>query len=97
MLWEFIYRFLGNTTTSSRIHARERLRLVLVHDRAKISPFFMNRLKEDLAEVISKYMLINEEGMEVTLDQSKGEVTLKTSIPVKKIKRNCMNKVKSTL
>jgi len=96
MLWEFLYRVLGNANFSSRIHARERLRLVLVHDRANMSPYLMNRLKEDLIDVISKYMVIDEERMELILDQTDGEVALKTSILVKKIRRDYLDRVQST-
>lgn len=95
MLWELLYRVLGKDTSSSRIHAKERLRLVLVHDRANISPYLMNRLKEDLLKVISNYMIIDEEGMEVHLDQDEREVALIASIPVKKIRRDYMERAQT--
>ncbi len=96
MLWEFLYRVLGKDTSSSRIHAKERLRLVLVHDRANISPYLMNRLKEDLIKVISNYMIIDEQGMEVHLDKDERDVALIASIPVKKIRRDYMERVQSS-
>lgn len=96
MLWELLYRVLGKDHSSSRIHAKERLRLVLVHDRANISPYLMNRLKEDLIQVISNYMIIDEEGMEVHLDQDERDVALVASIPVKKIRRDYMERVQET-
>lgn len=96
MLWELLYRVLGKDTSSSRIHAKERLRLVLVHDRANISPSLMNRLKEDLIRVISNYMVIDEEGMEVHLDQDEREVALIASIPVKKIRRDYMERAQTS-
>lgn len=97
MLWELLYRVLGKDTSNSRIHAKERLRLVLVHDRANISPYLMNRLKEDLIQVISNYMIIDEEGMEVHLDQDEKDVALVASIPIKKIRRDYMERVQQTL
>jgi len=96
MLWDLLYRVLGRDTASSRIHVKERLRLVLVHDRANISPTLMNRLKEDLIRVISNYMIIDEEGMEVHLDQDEREVALIASIPVKKIRRDYMERVQTS-
>jgi cell division topological specificity factor len=92
MLWELLYRVLGRDNSRSRIHAKERLRLVLVHDRASISPYLMNRLKEDLIRTISNYMIIDEEGMEVHLDQDEQEVALVASIPIKKIRRDYLER-----
>ncbi|NLO98323.1 MAG: cell division topological specificity factor MinE [Peptococcaceae bacterium] len=63
-------RVLGKAAPNSRIHARERLRLVLVHDRAKMSPYFMNKLKEDLYSVITRYVVADADKLEVVLNQS---------------------------
>lgn len=96
MLWELLSRVLGKHTSNSRIHAKERLRLVLVHDRANISPYLMNRLKEDLIQVISNYMIIDEEGMDVQLDQDEKEVALIASIPIKKIRRDYLERAQTS-
>jgi cell division topological specificity factor len=78
---------LGRETTSKNI-AKERLRLVLVHDRATISPHMLNQLKEDLIKVISNYMEIDEGALEVNLNQDDREVALVANIPVVKMKRD---------
>lgn len=68
--------------------AKERLRLVLVHDRSKVSPEVLEALREDLIEVISKYMDIDIKGTEVTLDNEDNSVMLVANIPVRDMKRN---------
>lgn len=85
---DFINRMLGKENTSSKNVAKERLRLVLVHDRASISPHMLNKLKEDLIQVISNYMEIDERGLEVNLCQDETEVALVANIPVVKMKRD---------
>ncbi|TCL70958.1 cell division topological specificity factor MinE [Hydrogenispora ethanolica] len=72
---------------SSKDRAVERLRLVLVHDRASVSPGLMESLKEDLIDVISKYMDIDEQTMEVNLASSERSASLVANIPVKRIRR----------
>ncbi|OPY57777.1 MAG: Cell division topological specificity factor [Pelotomaculum sp. PtaU1.Bin035] len=67
--------------------AKERLRLVLVHDRASISPQLLDALKSDLIQVISNYMEIDEANLEVNLDSSGNTVALVANIPVKGMKR----------
>jgi cell division topological specificity factor len=86
-LLEFINRILGKESASKNI-AKERLRLVLVHDRATISPHMLNKLKEDLIKVISNYMEIDESALEVNLNQDDREVALIANIPVVKMKRD---------
>ena len=77
----------GQQEPSSKSIAKERLRLVLVHDRASVSPQLLEDLKEDLLKVISSYMEIDERGTEVTLKTDAASVSLTASIPVIKIKR----------
>ncbi|NLJ85482.1 MAG: cell division topological specificity factor MinE [Firmicutes bacterium] len=84
---EFFKQFWQRDTDSSRQIAKERLRLVLVHDRVNVSPNLLEALKEDLLEVISKYMEIEETGFEVNLDKSENSVALIANIPVKRMKR----------
>lgn len=84
---EFINRMLGKESASKNI-AKERLRLVLVHDRASISPQMLNQLKEDLIKVITHYMEIDESALEVNLSQDDREVALVANIPVVRMKRD---------
>lgn len=83
---DFVSRFFKEETTS-KDRAVERLRLVLVHDRADVSSGLMEALKEELFEVISKYMEIDEVKMEVRLNSGERSTALVANIPVKKIKR----------
>ncbi|MBC7334745.1 MAG: cell division topological specificity factor MinE [Clostridia bacterium] len=83
-----LQRLLGQETQSSKKIAKERLRLVLVHDRADVSPHFFEALKNDLVEVISKYMEIDTRRLEVKLHNSPEAVALVANIPVLGMKRN---------
>nr|WP_282706951.1 cell division topological specificity factor MinE [Natroniella acetigena] len=67
--------------------AKERLRLVLVHDRIGVSPEVIEDMKEELIEVISKYLEIDESGLEMELDRQENSVALVANIPVKHLKK----------
>lgn len=87
-MFDFISRmFAKEEQVRSKDLARERLRLVLVHDRASISPQILDDLKFDLIKVISKYIEIDENGIRVNLDSSDSSVALVASIPVRRIRR----------
>ncbi|MHB8170634.1 MAG: cell division topological specificity factor MinE [Thermincolia bacterium] len=86
-MMDFLNRFFGKDNSTSKNVAKERLRLVLVHDRANVSPQLLESLKEDLIKVISNYMEIDENSLEVNLDSSDNSVALVANIPVVRMKR----------
>ncbi|MDD2554341.1 MAG: cell division topological specificity factor MinE [Desulfotomaculaceae bacterium] len=83
---EFFTR-LFNRDGGSKNVAKERLRLVLVHDRASISPQLLETLKAVIIQVISNHMEIDESALEVNLDSSGNTMALVANIPVKGMKR----------
>ncbi len=83
---EFLSKLFGRDSGSKNV-AKERLRLVIVHDRTSISPQILEALKADMIQVISNYMLIDEKNLEVSLDSSGNTVALVANIPVKGMKR----------
>ena len=83
---EFFSRIFGQQKQSSQT-AKERLRLVLIHDRSSVSPQVMEGLKEELIGVISRYMEIDAESIDISLSDVENSVALVASIPVKSLKR----------
>ena len=75
-------RIFGRQEPTSREIARNRLQLVLVQDRVNMSPQLLQTLKDELIAVISKYVEIDVDGMEVTFTQSKRQSRLTADIPV---------------
>ena len=77
--------------TVSKDKAKERLQLVLMQDRASVSPDFFEMMKKEIIEVIKKYIEIDEEQLEVQLTRGfEGEdgtgPALYANIPIKNIK-----------
>ena len=68
--------------SSSRQMAKERLQLVLVHDRAQISPQMLQTLKDEIIAVISQHVAIERDGVEITLAQNRRESRLQADIPL---------------
>ncbi|HHX73602.1 MAG TPA: cell division topological specificity factor MinE [Firmicutes bacterium] len=67
--------------------AKERLRLVLVHDRASVSPEFLDIIKEEMIRVISKYMEIDEGNTVIQMHRSDGTAVLEANLAIKAIRR----------
>lgn len=72
--------------------AKERLQFVLVHDRAGVSPEFLDKLKGEILDVISKYIEIDKEEFDMTVTRTKSEdgervvPALVANIPISKMK-----------
>lgn len=58
---------------NSKDLAKERLKLVLVHDKANVSPQFLEMVKGEIIEVIKKYMEIDEESLDIQLTKEKSD------------------------
>ncbi|MEI6222121.1 MAG: cell division topological specificity factor MinE [bacterium] len=67
--------------------AKNRLKLVLVNDRVKITPEEIELLKQDLLEVICRYIEIDKEDLEVFLTQKNKTTSLVVDIPVRSRKK----------
>ncbi len=77
---------------NSKDIAKERLKLVLIHDRANVSPQFLEMIKGEIIKVISDYMEIDESALEIKLTRTKRDAdnstvpALVANIPIKKMK-----------
>lgn len=88
---DFIKAFSSESKTSKSV-AKERLKLVLVHDRVDCSPQLLDIIKSDILKVIANYAEIEEEGLEIKMSKSRSEQedmtvsALVANIPLKNIK-----------
>lgn len=77
---------------SSGNTAKDRLKLVLVSDRSNCSPETMEMIKNDIIEVISKYMEIDTQGLDIQITQTESEEgngtvpALYANIPIKEVR-----------
>lgn len=86
-----VMKLFGREDKNSGQIAKDRLRVVLIHDRANISPEVVNHIKDDIIKVISHYMDINQHEMEISLSDDDNSVALLANIPVKRIKPQVMS------
>lgn len=86
-------------TVKSKDAAKERLHLVLMQDRANVSADFLDLMKQEIIEVIKKYIDIDESAMDVRLtnkensDGTNGAPALYANIPIVSIKDENKNAI----
>ncbi len=66
--------------------ATNRLQVILMHDRTKLDPLIMNKMREELIDVFSKYVVINKEELEIGLKQEGDAAALMLNIPIVRAK-----------
>ncbi len=88
-IWD---RLFGRGTRSGQ-QAKERLQLVLVHDRSNITPAMMDMLKDELITTLERHLAIDRDGVEMHLTQTRRESRLVADIPLKPVRKKRDEKV----
>jgi cell division topological specificity factor len=84
------FKSLNNKPTPKEV-AKDRLKLILIHDRGEIAPDIIEKIREEILEVISKYIDIQVEDVEISVNRSDDEEGSNTSalianIPIKNVR-----------
>lgn len=75
-----------NVGENTKETATNRLRFVLMHDRTNLSPETMEKMRDELLEVISKYVVVDEELLDLNLASEGDAIALLASIPILRAK-----------
>jgi cell division topological specificity factor len=74
-------------STPTRHEAKNRLQLVLAQDRAGINPELVEKMRQEILEVVSRYIDIDLDATEFSIQTSDRKTSLSANLPIKKIKR----------
>ncbi|MDD4159870.1 MAG: cell division topological specificity factor MinE [Synergistaceae bacterium] len=84
-MFEFLSKLFSGG--QSKEAAKERLQLVLIHDRNDIAPEKLEALKIDMVKLLKKYLDIDENGIDMNLERRNRSVALVANIPIKSSQR----------
>ena len=76
----WVDRIMGRTPTSAN-QAKERLKLVLINDRTDLSPQALEGLKNEIMQVISRYIDIDPATVSISMTQEGREQRLVADFP----------------
>jgi cell division topological specificity factor len=82
-VFEFIA---GRKKPTSGETAKERLKVVLAHDRLKLNPALLEIIREEILSVVSRRLDIEEEQVQVNLAHEGGAESLRANVPIKREK-----------
>ncbi len=81
-MFDWLERVLGQKQHSAD-QAKQRLKLVLIHDRTDLAPGQMEKMKNELLQVISKYIEIDPNSVNISMMQEGREQRLVADIALK--------------
>jgi len=81
---DILNRFFGSRQ-SSKDEAKQRLKFLLIHDQVDLTPAQLDQMKNEILEVIQKYVEIDGEDTEIRLERGDDSVALVSSIPVQRV------------
>ncbi|HKL76406.1 MAG TPA: cell division topological specificity factor MinE [Halanaerobiales bacterium] len=73
---------LKSEENKSKDIAKERLQFVLVHDRINLSPEEMKNLREEMLEVLKKYVDVDDQNVKMELDKKEDIMALVANFPI---------------
>jgi cell division topological specificity factor len=82
-LFEFLNRLMGRQKPSGT-QARERLQLVLAHDRSDLNPELLMQMRREILEVVQRYVEIDLESCDVSLETEDRVTALLANLPIKR-------------
>jgi cell division topological specificity factor len=83
---DFLRRLFGQSASSSAT-AKERLRLVLMTDHLELAPEMIEAMKHDLVDVISRYVEVDRDKIEVNFEQQDKALAMLANIPILSVNR----------
>ena len=79
--------FPWNSNGNSRDRAKSRLKLIIAHDRASINSDMLEAMREEILDVVARYVEVDREEMEFSLSNDQRMTSLTANLPIRQIKR----------
>ena len=71
---------------NSRQEVKNRLKLVLAHDRSDLTPQMIESMRREILEVVSKYVDLDADAMDFSLENSSRVTSLVANLPILRVK-----------
>ena len=82
---DLLNRIFNNRATKSKDDAKQRLKFLLIHDQVDLSPAQLDMMKDEILEVLKKYVEFDAENVDIKLERGDNSIALVSSVPVRRV------------
>lgn len=84
---EFMERlFMGKNPPASGTKVKQRLKFIIAHDRAALTPQLFAEMRQEIMAVVSKYVEVDQDSLEIRLESDNRFTALVANLPIKGVR-----------
>ncbi len=82
---KFSQTVLGTSNVGSKDDAKQRLKILLIHDQVDLTQAQMDAMKEEIMDIVAKYVEVDDTNVTFKLNRDDGEIALVSTFPVRRV------------